>query len=52
MEQIELIEVNTKHADDIWEFRQQNGIVRYLKKNRGEVSITKATGYMISYGWR
>lgn len=42
--------MNRKEAEDYC--RQQNGIVRYLKKNRGEVSITKATGYMISYGWK
>lgn len=32
--------------------RQQNSIAKYLKKNRGDVAITKVTGYMISYGWK
>ncbi|HKM35552.1 MAG TPA: methyltransferase domain-containing protein [Lachnospiraceae bacterium] len=39
-----------KEAEDYC--RQQNGIVRYLKKHRGSVSITKTTGIMISYGWK
>lgn len=39
-----------KEAKDY--YRQKNGIVRYLKKNRGDVAITKVTGYMISYGWK
>lgn len=30
--------------------RQQNGIVRYLKKKRGEAALTRFTGIMISYG--
>lgn len=42
--------MNRKEAEDYC--RQQNGIVKYLKKNQGEVAITKATGYMISYGWK
>lgn len=32
--------------------RQQNGVVRYLRKHRGEVSLTKTGGIMISYGWK
>ena len=32
--------------------RQQNGIVRFLKRNAGSVALTKATGLMISYGWK
>lgn len=39
-----------KEAEDYC--RQQNGIVKYLKKNRGRVSLTKASGIMISYGWK
>lgn len=31
---------------------QQNGIVRYLKKHAGKVSLTKVGGMMISYGWK
>ena len=30
--------------------RQQNGIVKYLKKNRKKAALTKVTGIMISYG--
>lgn len=32
--------------------RQQNGIVKYLKAHKGEVSLTKTTGIMVSYGWK
>lgn len=32
--------------------RQQNGIVRFLQKNKGEVALTKFSGMMISYGWK
>ena len=42
--------MNRKEAEDYC--RQQNGIAKYLKKNRGDVAITKVTGYMISYGWK
>ena len=42
--------MNRKEAEDYC--RQQNGIVRYLKKNKGEVALTKFTGVMISYGWK
>lgn len=31
---------------------QQNGIARYLKEHREEVSLTKVGGLMISYGWK
>ena len=27
-------------------------IVAYLKKNAGNIALTKANGYMISYGWK
>ena len=42
--------MSRKEAEDYC--RQQNGIAKYLKKNRGDVAITKVTGYMISYGWK
>ena len=42
--------MNRKEAEDYC--RQQNGIVRYLKKNKGEVALTKFAGVMISYGWK
>ena len=42
--------MNRKEAED--HCRQQNGIVRFLKENRNEAALTKAMGYMISYGWR
>ncbi|MBR2949619.1 MAG: methyltransferase domain-containing protein [Lachnospiraceae bacterium] len=42
--------MSRKEAEDYC--RQQNGIVKYLKKNREKAAITKATGYMISYGWK
>ena len=42
--------MNRKEAEDYC--RQQNGIVRYLKKNKEEVALTKFTGVMISYGWK
>ena len=42
--------MSRKEAEDYC--RQQNGIARSLKEKRGEVALTKATGYMISYGWR
>lgn len=42
--------MSRKEAEDYC--RQQNGIVKYLKKNKGDVAITKATGYMITYGWK
>lgn len=42
--------MSRKEAEDYC--RQQNGIVRYLKKNSGEVALTKFTGVMISYGWK
>lgn len=32
--------------------RQQNGIVKYLKKHKGEVALTQITGIMVSYGWK
>lgn len=39
-----------KEAEDYC--RQMNGIVRYLKKHQGQAALTKATGIMISYGWK
>ena len=42
--------MSRKEAEDYC--RQQNGIVKYLKKHAGEVSLTKTTGIMISYGWK
>lgn len=42
--------MSRKEAEDYC--RQQNCIVKYLKKNKGEVSLTKASGMMISYGWK
>lgn len=32
--------------------RQQNGIIKYLKKHKGTVSLTKCNGIMITYGWK
>ncbi|MBQ8638490.1 MAG: methyltransferase domain-containing protein [Lachnospiraceae bacterium] len=32
--------------------RKENGIVRYLKENRGNVALTRVNGVMISYGWK
>ena len=32
--------------------RQQNQIVRHLRKNAGQVALTKTTGIMVSYGWK
>lgn len=42
--------MSRKEAEDYC--RQQNGIVKYMKKNRGEVSLTKFSGLLISYGWK
>lgn len=42
--------MSRKDAEDYC--RQQNGIVRFLKRNVGEVALTKMTGLMISYGWK
>lgn len=42
--------MSRKDAEDYC--RQQNGIVRFLKRNAGEVALTKMTGLMISYGWK
>ncbi len=42
--------MNRKEAEDYC--RQQNGIVKYLKNHKGEVSLTKCGGIMISYGWK
>jgi len=42
--------MNRKEAEDYC--RKQNGIVIYLKKHAGDVALTKANGYMISYGWK
>lgn len=42
--------MSRKEAEDYC--RQQNGIVKYLKGSAGEVSLTKTTGIMISYGWK
>lgn len=42
--------MSRKEAEDYC--RQQNGIVKYLKQKRGEVSLTKTSGIMISYGWK
>ena len=32
--------------------RQQNDIARYLKQHKESIALTKATGLMISYGWK
>lgn len=42
--------MSRKEAEDYC--RQQNGIVKYLKENAGDVSLTKTTGFLISYGWK
>ena len=42
--------MSRKEAEDYC--RQQNGIVKYIKRNAGEISLTKALGFMISYGWK
>lgn len=42
--------MSRKEAEDYC--RQQNGIVKYLVKNAGEAALTKASGFMISYGWK
>lgn len=42
--------MSRKEAEDYC--RQQNGIIKYLKQKRGEVSLTKTSGIMISYGWK
>lgn len=42
--------MDRKEAEDYC--RQMNGIVKYLKKHEGNVSLTKAAGIMISYGWK
>ena len=42
--------MNRKEAEDYC--RQQNGIVRYLRKHKGEAAITKFGGMMIAYGWK
>lgn len=31
---------------------QQNGIVKYMKKHKNEVAMTRFSGHMISYGWK
>lgn len=31
---------------------QQNGIVRFLKEHRNDISMTKIMGLLISYGWK
>lgn len=42
--------MNRKEAEDYC--RQQKGIVKYLKENKGKAALTKVTGIMISYGWK
>ena len=42
--------MSRKEAEDYC--RQQNGIVEYLLRNEGGISLTKASGFMISYGWK
>lgn len=42
--------MSRKEAEDYC--RQQNGIVKFLKKNAGEVALTKTMGLMVSYGWK
>lgn len=42
--------MSRKEAEDYC--RQQNGIVKYLKRHRGEAALTKTSGIMISYGWK
>lgn len=42
--------IGRKEAEDYC--KQQNGIVKYLKKNAGKASLTKMAGVMISYGWK
>lgn len=42
--------MSRKEAEDYC--KKQNGIVSYLKKNVGNITLTKANGYMISYGWK
>ena len=42
--------MNRKEAEDYC--RKQNGIVKFLKENRGNIALTKFTGVMISYGWK
>lgn len=42
--------MSRKEAEDYC--RQQNGIVKFLKENKGSVSLTKTNGIMISYGWK
>lgn len=42
--------MSRKEAEDYC--RQQEKITAYLKKRRGDVAVTKAAGYMISYGWK
>lgn len=42
--------MSRKEAEDYC--RQQNGIVKYLKKNKGKVRLTKVGGMLVSYGWK
>ena len=42
--------MSRKEAEDYC--NQQNGIVHYLKGNRGSVAFTEFKGLMISYGWK
>ena len=42
--------MSRKEAEDYCS--KQNGIVAYLKKNAGNIALTKANGYMSSYGWK
>ena len=42
--------MSRKEAEDYC--RQQNGIVKYLKQNRGKAALTRFQGIMISYGWK
>lgn len=42
--------MSRKEAEDFC--RQQADIAQYLKAHRGQAALTKATGIMISYGWK
>ncbi len=42
--------MSRKEAEDYC--KKQNGVVAYLKKNAGNIALTKANGFMISFGWK
>ncbi len=42
--------MNRKEAEDYC--RLQNRIVKHIRKYEGEISVTKTSGMMISYGWK